>query len=180
MPPSFHPVNGSPLSKALTYISISLGKSTSWIANVRATRSTRPPPKACSRQVSTDETRKQVRTTMKRMAMMNTKVLVTIDSSSSIAPKTDKLSIISDNGNYVRLRWWKLLSKTRFIMRNHVLGFQLFYRNPELDPLHRLITIFLHCYHCQDPHSGARTAVYCSQEEPQRNAGATNIIYKVL
>ena len=60
MPPSFHPVNGSPLSKALTYISISLGKSTSWIANVRATRSTRPPPKACSRQVSTDETRKQV------------------------------------------------------------------------------------------------------------------------
>ena len=166
MPPSFHPVNGSPLSKALTYISISLGKSTSWIANVRATRSTRPPPKACSRQVSTDETRKQVRTTMKMMAMMNTKVLVTIDSSSSIAPKT----------NYVRLRWWKLLSKTRFIMRNHVLGFQLFCRNP----LHRLIAIFLHCYNCQDPHSSARTAVYCSQEEPQRNAGATNIIYKVL
>ena len=119
-------------------------------------------------------------TTMKMMAMMNTKVLVTIDNSSSIAPKTDKLSIISDNGNYVRLRWWKLLSKTRFIMRNHVLGFQLFYRNPELDPLHRLITIFLHCYHCQDPHSSARAAVDCSQEEPQRNAGATNIIYKVL
>ena len=32
---------------------------------------------------------------MKMMAMMNTKVLVTIDNSSSIAPKTDKLSIIT-------------------------------------------------------------------------------------
>ena len=67
MPQSFHTVN---VSKALTYLSISLGKTTSWIANVKASRSSRPPPKACSRQVSTDETRKQVRTTMKRMAMM--------------------------------------------------------------------------------------------------------------
>ena len=77
----------SSLSKARTYLSISLGKSTSWIANVKASRSSRPPPKACSRQVSTDETRKQVRTTMKRMAMMNKKALVIIDSSSSIAPR---------------------------------------------------------------------------------------------
>ena len=123
----------SSLSKARTYLSISLGKSTSWIANVKANRSSRPPPKACSRQVSTDETRKQVRATMKMMAMMNIKALVTIDSSSSIALKT----------NYVRLRWWKLLFKTRFIMRNHVLGFQLFCINPELDALHGLITIFL-------------------------------------
>ena len=159
----------SSLSKARTYLSISLGKSTSWIANVKATRSSRPPPKACSRQVSTDETRKQVRTTMKRMAMMNKKALVIIDSSSSIAPRlicsTQVVKVALQDAIHheePRIRFSIVLKKSWT------------WSSTSLDYL------FLHCYHCQDPHSSARTAVNCSQEEPQRNAGATNIIYKVL